>query len=147
MKKETLNNMKGLVAISLLALLYACGGDNTQDVGTTDAQPPAEEILVPHLEVKKADFYVNKITNDSAWYWKVEEKSAQQGVPVDEMIQRDANFLARQDAEVVKIANDIIDNKTWLEAVNQKAESQGRPLEEMIRADAYYMFTQKQKQQ
>lgn len=74
-------------------------------------------------------------------------------MPVKEMLNLDAEYIARQEAsksfdkeERVEVyIQSIKEDPEWLEVVIKKAAEQGKSIEEMIREDAIFMVDQELK--
>lgn len=96
--------------------------------------------------------YKTQITKDSLWFAAVSEKAQKYFMPVEEMLNLDAEYIARQEAsksfdkeERVQVyIQSIKEDPEWLEVVIKAAE-QGKSIEEMIREDAIFMVDQELK--
>ncbi|HPX34813.1 MAG TPA: hypothetical protein PK345_07075 [Bacteroidales bacterium] len=97
--------------------------------------------------------YKTQITKDSLWFAAVSEKAQKYFMPVEEMLNLDAEYIARQEAsksfdkeERVQVyIQSIKEDPEWLEVVIKKAAEQGKSIEEMIREDAIFMVDQELK--
>jgi len=118
------------------SIVIGCSSGNNE---STDASIQLIETL-PLREVKDISIFIEQIKADSAWLNMVEKKAEEQGIPFEEMIKMDAQYLIELDIQIVQIENDIINNPEWLALVKQKAQEQGISLDDAIRADAEYMF-------
>lgn len=104
-----------------------------------------EQNILPLREVKDINIFVEQIKASPEWLKMVEEKAKQQSISLDSMLMIDAVYLQTEDAEIVKIENDIIKNQEWLDLVKKKAQTNGISLDEAIRSDANFMFQENKK--
>ncbi len=111
------------------------------------------EVYKKYMLIKK---YENDISNDPAWMETIAKKAAYYEMPVGEMVQVDAEYMANRELAAAKDGRDekieamvrsIKNDPKWLEAVSRKAEARNIPLEKMIRMDAEYMVEQQNKNQ
>lgn len=108
---------------------------------TTDNQINNNEtVSLPLREVQTLEFFINRVKSDSTWMYLTEQKANERGITLEEMLKMEGQFLLEQDAEIVKIENEIIKSPEWLEFVSKKAEEQGTTVDSMIRNDANYMY-------
>ena len=130
--------MKNYFIASLIisSTLFGCLEENPN----SEVTQVQTELEFPLREVKTLNFYVDQIKGDTVWMKTISEKASKAGVSIEEMIKIDAEYIEFQEAEIVKIENQIITDKKWLDMVKQKATEQNVTVEEMIRADAYYIY-------
>ena len=128
--------------LGMTIVLFSCqSGEDKESSSVT-----VESEVLPLREIKEVGVFITQIKADSVWFKSIEEKAKKQSISIDSMLIIDATFLQGQDAEIVKIENDIIHNPEWLASVKQKALDKKITLDEMIRSDAEFMFYQKAKQ-
>ncbi len=92
------------------------------------------------------------ILSDSTWLTNIQQKADYYRMPLENMIDIDAEYIATQKTEtdtykekVAAMENEIRSNPEWLKLVKEKARDQGQSLDEMIRKDAEYMIDQQNK--
>jgi hypothetical protein len=89
------------------------------------------------------------ILSDPEWMANIKQKANHYRMPLETMINIDAEYMATQKSEtdiymerVQAMENEIRNNPEWLKLVTEKAKVQGLSLDEMIRKDAEYMINQ-----
>lgn len=134
--------MKKIFYITLIgtSLLTACASNNEPKETVV-----IEQETLPLREVKNKMFFIEQIKVDSLWLKTIEDKAKERSISLEEMIQIDAEYLQNEDAQIVKIENDIIRNPEWLDLVKKKAREQGASLDDVIRADANFMYQESKK--
>lgn len=131
MKKITLSVI--LVGFTMVSCL-------TENTETNESTIENTEAILPLREVKPLEYFVTLVKSDSTWMYLTEQKANERGITLEEMLKMEGQFLLEQDAEIVKIENEIIKSPEWLEFVSKKAEEQGTTVDSMIRNDANYMY-------
>lgn len=127
--------------LGITIVLFSCQSDEVKEA--TSVAKGNEEL--PMREIKTTEELISVIKADSAWLFMVTEKAKDQNIPLDQMLKIDAEFMKIQDAEIVKIENDIIRNPEWLKTVKQKALEQKISVDDMIRIDATFMYDESKK--
>lgn len=134
---------KSVIALVIFSTTFvACVSEKTNSESTTQQE---QVETLPLREVKDINIFVEQIKSSPEWLKVVEEKAKQQSISLDSMLMIDAVYLQTEDAEIVKIENEIIQNQEWLDLVKKKAQANGISIDDAIRSDANFMFQENKK--
>ncbi len=92
-------------------------------------------------------YFANEIMHTPDWIASVTEKAKTKNVPVEAMIQMDADYLYETEYNTSEVLNytekakvRIKKDEKWMMSILQKAKEKNIPVEEMLELDAKYVY-------
>ena len=130
------------------AILFACSNSETETVViNSEPETPIEQ---KKEVVKDYDYFMNRISNDEEWMKEIKKQATEQGVSDEEMLIKNAKFMAKQNGfgekEPIEIdlqIEKIKANPEWLAGVEKQALERGITLDSMLVRSALYTLNQK----
>lgn len=144
MKKRLIN----VFSVSVFTFLFACSSnDGAEEIIVVEPSQPKKEVI------KDYNYFLDRIKNDEAWMIEVRKQAEAEGITEDEMLTKNAKFMAKQNGfdtedpnkELYQQIDKIMNNEEWYNSIVKEAETRGISVDSMLVKAARFTINEKKK--